>query len=125
MAAVANGGKLVTPHVVGRLGLRLEAGSVGSVSNKLPTPSEKIEESVGSVGNELPTPRERIDIPPPRAIPGLHPESLAAVRRGLRRVVADPAGTAYGTLYLESVAVAGKTGTAQTGADRADHACRR
>ena len=116
MAAVANGGKLVTPHVVGRLGLRLEAGLSGSAA------STGSVGSVGSVGNELPTPSEEIDIPPPRPIPGLRPDTLAAVRRGLRRVVADPAGTAYGTLHLESVAVAGKTGTAQTGADRADHA---
>ena len=38
------------------------------------------------------------------------------------RVVADPQGTAHGTLYIESLAVAGKTGTAETGADRASHA---
>ncbi len=113
MAAVANGGKLVTPHVVGRLGLRLEASLSGSTASV---------GSVGSVGNKLPTPWEDIDIPPPRPIPGLHPTTLAAIRQGLRRVVNDPGGTAHGTVHLESVAVAGKTGTAQAGADRADHA---
>ncbi len=46
--------------------------------------------------------------------------TLAAVREGLRRTVADPHGTAYGSARLASVAIAGKTGTAQTAG--ADHA---
>ena len=37
-------------------------------------------------------------------------------------MVSDPDGTAHGTLPVESVAVAGKTGTAETGEDRAEHA---
>ncbi len=44
------------------------------------------------------------------------------IRKGLERVVADAAGTAHGTVYLEEVAIAGKTGTAETGGSRGDHA---
>ena len=40
---------------------------------------------------------------------------MAVVREGLERVVADPAGTAHGTVYMESVGIAGKTGTAEYG----------
>lgn len=53
---------------------------------------------------------------------GISAKTLAAVRRGLERVVADPDGTGYATVRLDSVSIAGKTGTAQTGAGRADHA---
>jgi penicillin-binding protein 2 len=49
----------------------------------------------------------------------LSEETLAAVREGLRRTVSDPEGTAYASARLASVAIAGKTGTAQT--SRADH----
>ena len=38
------------------------------------------------------------------------------------RVVATPEGTAHATVHTDAIAVAGKTGTAQTGGDRADHA---
>ncbi len=48
------------------------------------------------------------------------PRTLDAVREGLRRTVADPRGTAYDSARLARVAIAGKTGTAQTAA--ADHA---
>ncbi|NQU24339.1 MAG: hypothetical protein HQ567_23905, partial [Candidatus Nealsonbacteria bacterium] len=93
MAAVANGGKLVTPHVVARLGLPAVADAPSA---------------------------ERIEIPRPQPIPGIHAKTLATVREGLLRVVSDPKGTAYGTVGLENVA--GKTGTAQTGAGRSAHA---
>jgi penicillin-binding protein 2 len=100
MAAVANGGQLVTPHVVSRLGL-----------------AELVEGA--SSGEE---PDDPIHVPPPRPIPGLRPETLAAVRKGLEGVVSDPHGTAHGTVYLDSIGVAGKTGTAETGGGRGDHA---
>ncbi|MGO8687994.1 MAG: peptidoglycan D,D-transpeptidase FtsI family protein [Thermoguttaceae bacterium] len=56
------------------------------------------------------------------AIAGLHPATLSAVREGLLRVVADPKGTAYGSVRLDAVAIAGKTGTASAGEGRRDHA---
>ena len=92
MAAVANGGRLVTPHVA------------------------------RGVGGSPPTQRCEIRAPPAQPIPELQGKTLRSIREGLRRVVADPKGTAHGTLYIESLAVAGKTGTAETGADRASHA---
>ncbi len=103
MAAIANGGRLVTPHVVSRL--------------ELPELAE------GRSAADLPDPAgDPIQIDPPRPIPGLHASTLAEIRKGLERVVADPRGTAHGTVHLESIAIAGKTGTAETGPGRAEHA---
>jgi penicillin-binding protein 2 len=55
-------------------------------------------------------------------IAGLDAQALDAVRAGLRRVVDDPAGTAFETVRLPSLSIAGKTGTAETGGGQADHA---
>ena len=88
MAAVANGGLLVMPHVVSHAGR-----TSGSVSG-----------------------------PAPQPIPGLTYSTLAAVRAGLSRTVADKQGTAHDALYLEQVAIAGKTGTAEISDDRPEHA---
>ena len=52
----------------------------------------------------------------------LTPAMLAAIDEGLRRVVADPLGTAHGTVYTPGLAVAGKTGTAESGGGRPSHA---
>jgi len=100
MAAVANGGQLVTPHVVSRLGLPQRAEDASPRDDS----------------------HDPIQVPPPQPVAGLRPETLATVREGLERVVSDPRGTAYGTVRLDSIAVAGKTGTAETGGDRGDHA---
>jgi len=100
MAAVANGGQLVTPHVVSGLGLPEKRGRESFSQETTPDPFFR----------------------PPRPIPGLTPQTLEIIRAGLNRVVADPAGTAYGTVRLETVMIAGKTGTAETGGDRAPHA---
>jgi penicillin-binding protein 2 len=54
-------------------------------------------------------------------IAGIDEVALAAVREGLRRVVEDPSGTAHQSVYLADVAIAGKTGTAETGGED-DHA---
>ncbi len=56
------------------------------------------------------------------AIPGLRPETLQTISASLRRVVSDPAGTAYRAFQSLDLTVAGKTGTAQTGAGNEDHA---
>ncbi len=79
MAAVANGGTLVTPHIA----------------------------------SDSASPAVRIE--------GLHTSTLSVLREGLGRVVSDRDGTAYRTVRLESVAIAGKTGTAQTGGQLEDH----
>ncbi len=81
IAAVANGGHLLTPHLEKR--------------GRESFPEEKNSSD---------------------------PFLLLAIREGLRRAVSDPHGTAPATVYLATVGVAGKTGTAETGADRASHA---
>src|SRR5262249_47115389 len=48
--------------------------------------------------------------------------ALAAVQEGLVRVVNDPRGTAFESVRMEMLQIAGKTGTAETGGGRADHA---
>jgi penicillin-binding protein 2 len=52
---------------------------------------------------------------------GAHPEALELIREGLRRVVSGAAGTARG-VGLNEVGMAGKTGSAQSGAGRPAHA---
>jgi len=86
-AAVANGGKLVRPHVVAQR-------SMDEAS-----------------GEQSPTP-----------IAGLGPRHLAPVQEGMQQAVRDAAGTAHDYLSGCSVRVAAKTGTAQTGRTRPDHA---
>ncbi len=94
MAAIANEGQLVTPHLAG------EAGPA------------KLDDSRSF--------HPVFAHPEAQPIVGLHPETLAAVREGLTMVVHDPRGTAYNTVRLKDVTVAGKTGTAET--NGADHA---
>jgi penicillin-binding protein 2 len=96
MAAVANDGWLVTPHVA--RGQGAEARGQGRRGEGRGARDE---------------PRQRVAV---------SQRTLQAVREGLLRVVADPNGTAHGTVYLESTAIAGKTGTAETGEDRLSHA---
>ena len=104
-AAIAGGGRLATPRVALRVGMSADqAAPDGKFNGELDAESPQFEHAS------------------PRAIEGLHPATLAAVRRGLERVVADPRGTAHGAVYNESVSIAGKTGTAETGGGQADHA---
>jgi penicillin-binding protein 2 len=108
MAAVANGGQLVTPHAVRSVVAPSEARRAAD--------SSKGEDDAG--GDSA----DPVDIAPPRAIEGLKPSTLAAVRQGLKRVVCDPQGTGHGAIYLDSIEIAGKTGTAQTDEQDNDHA---
>jgi len=95
MAAVANGGQLITPHLAG------EAGPV----------------SMGS----SPSFRPVFSHPEPQPIDGLRSETLAHVREGLEMVVNHPGGTAFKTAQMKEIRLAGKTGTAED-ASGADHA---
>ena len=97
MAAIANDGWLVTPH----LG-----------SNQGP---QRIDESA-SRSHPLATHPER------RRIPDLNESHLAAIREGLALVVEDPRGTAYKTARVKGITLAGKTGTAEVGGGKPDHA---
>ncbi len=94
MAAIANGGYLVTPHVVRQI---RDSGARGAERSIFP---------------EHPT----------QHIPGLREGTLSRIREGLEKVVAHPQGTGYKRVRLQEVAIAGKTGTAEVGPGRGDHA---
>lgn len=100
MAAIANGGRLVTPHLV-----------------ESARPSMSTEETLPPGGRD-----EAISVPDAQPIPELTAHTLKWVREGLRQVVANPHGTGYKTVRLKEVAIAGKTGTAEPGGKRPDHA---
>ena len=82
-AAIANGGKLVTPHVL-----------------------MDIENPNGQI---VPTTAPAA----PRPVKGLNPADLDAVKQGLFEGTHDPLGTSYGVFGNFPVPIAGKTGTAQ------------
>ena len=94
MAAIANGGWLVVPHVVSPDGIART--------------TDEIDDS----------PRDLTR----RRIPGLREETLATVREGLASAVEQPYGTGYRTVRLDGVSIAGKSGTAETSPGKADHA---
>jgi len=101
MAVIANGGQLVTPRIARSLNLVLDEGTDSGTRPD----------------------RTFLPVPPPQSIPGLEsPEVLSWVRRGMEAVVGNPGGTAYKTVRLPEVAIAGKTGTAEAGGGRPDHA---
>jgi penicillin-binding protein 2 len=60
--------------------------------------------------------------PAGKKIPGLADETLDAIRAGLVRVVEDAAGSGFETVRIADFAIAGKTGTAETGGGQPDHA---
>jgi penicillin-binding protein 2 len=82
-AAIANGGKLVTPHVL----MDVENPNRTIVPTSAP--------------------------PAPRPIPGLDPANLKAVQQGLYGGTHDSFGTSYGVFGNFPYPIAGKTGTAQ------------
>lgn len=91
-AAIANGGRLVTPHVVRGSGpVRDDSESVRPLLR-----SHMIEQ--------------------------LEPVHLDRMREGLEQVVSHPRGSGYKTVRHAHIDIAGKTGTAEVGGDRPDHA---
>ncbi|WP_417386639.1 penicillin-binding transpeptidase domain-containing protein [Gimesia sp.] len=94
MAVVANNGELVVPHL---------AYSI--------VPSA---ESTNTTRQILSHPQ--------RYVSGIHPDTLERVREGLVDVVANPHGTGYKTVRMKEISIAGKTGTAETGGGKNDHA---
>ncbi|WP_339728922.1 penicillin-binding transpeptidase domain-containing protein [uncultured Gimesia sp.] len=94
MAVVANDGELIVPH----LGHSIVPSSESST-----------------------TTRQMISFPR-RYVSGIHPGTLERVREGLINVVAHPRGTGYKTVRMKEITIAGKTGTAETGGGKNDHA---
>jgi len=94
LGSIANGGRLLHPVV---------ASKVGSAF-----PSETGDDSLGAQSAEC--------------IPELSPGILALVRQGLQDVVASPGGTGHKTVFHPQIPIAGKTGTAESGGGRPDHA---
>ena len=94
MAAIANDGWLVTPHVVSSDGT---ARTTSDIDDR---------------------PREISR----QKITGVTPETLARIREGLQAVVQQPDGSGHQHVYLDDTAIAGKTGTAETAPGKADHA---
>lgn len=94
IAAIANDGHLLTPHVVAGFGpVAVEANT-----------------------------SERLSSRDPRRIPGLSDDTLQRIRLGMKRVVADPQGTGYKRVRMKEITIAGKSGTAEVGGGRGDHA---
>ncbi len=116
MAAVANGGYLVTPHVVRRVfGVRQQPHATVAQLDTTDSPAGPTDNATTSGVRVV----ERNLEPVP--IPGLRPSTLKLVRQGLEQVVASPRGTGHRTVYLKDIPIAGKTGTAEAGSAR-DHA---
>ncbi len=109
MAVVANDGWLVTPHVAREIAVAPETATDDA--------------DVGRITNPSHGTREPVSITPSRQrIRGLSSGTLARLREGLEQVVAHPQGTGYKTVRMNEVAIAGKTGTAEIGGGRPDHA---
>ncbi len=98
MAAIANGGYLLTPRV---------ADDAKIASNS---------------ATHLRTTEYSWTRKPRRRIPGLTDASIAEIRHGLFSAVNDMGGTGYKSVRLDAVAIAGKTGTAEVGGGKPDHA---
>jgi penicillin-binding protein 2 len=96
MAAVANGGKLVTPRLVDSAGPTMIAASDSTT--------------------------QAHDLSQADSMPGLSRRTLEWLRLGLVHVVSDPHGTGHKTVRLNEVSIAGKTGTAEPGGGKPDHA---
>ncbi len=94
MAAIANGGWLVTPHVVSPDGTARTTSDIDDRPSNLSR----------------------------RRISGLSDAAIERVQESLRAVVMEQYGTGYKTVRLDEVAIAGKTGTAETAPGKPDHA---
>jgi penicillin-binding protein 2 len=94
MTAIANGGELLTPRLARRSGSSVVTDE--SQSNLLEAPIA-------------------------HPIPNLSSYALEQVRHGLEHVVAYPRGTGFKTVRMTEVAIAGKTGTAESRGGQ-DHA---
>jgi penicillin-binding protein 2 len=88
---IANGGKLVKPHVASR-----------------------VEDPTGD--NAQPIVRRSLAPPPPRSL-GVDPGAISAIRDGLYKATHEEYGTANRVFGAFPIAIAGKTGTAEKARD--------
>ncbi len=120
MAAVANDGWLVTPQVAREFSAEWEGEAPAE-----PFDGIKRHPHLGSAGaspSRLATSSSTMIEPNRRRLPNLSEGTLARVREGLEQVVAHPQGTGFKSVRMKEVAIAGKTGTAEIGGGRPDHA---
>ncbi|MGD9644611.1 MAG: peptidoglycan D,D-transpeptidase FtsI family protein [Pirellulales bacterium] len=112
MAAIANGGQLVTPYVVSTLG----------VAESAPSRAGAESDNRGRDGDIADDEFAELLVRAPQKIAGLDERHLQVVREALRRVVDDADGSAGHALADAPTSIAGIVGTAQVGAGLADHA---
>ncbi len=130
MAAVANDGWLVTPQVAREFSAAGEDAAGEGAAGEGEAPAEPFDGikrhphdgSAGASPSRLATSSTTMIEPNRRRLPGLSERTLARVREGLEQVVAHPQGTGFKSVRMKEVAIAGKTGTAEIGGGRPDHA---
>ena len=107
VAAIANDGWLVTPQFVRDVGTDADEHSSFGSSTPIQLASFIVEEQTDSMR--------------PLRIPGLSRDTLSQVRSGMEQAVEHPRGTGHDA-HLQGIRIAGKTGTAEIGGGRPDHA---
>jgi penicillin-binding protein 2 len=110
MAAIANDGWLLTPHVAREILAVPQTNEDGSASDSRAASPASTTLSLEPIA------------PVRRRIENLSDGTLARVREGMEQVVNARGGTGFNSVRMSEVKIAGKTGTAEIGGGRPDHA---